>query len=556
LDFANVKALDPRITFTRASSARYYDGKTVALAEQNLLLQSQAFTTSPWVTTGISAVSLKTAPDGTSTAIEITATTTNGRTGQPVTVISGATYIFSMFVRRVTGTGNVNLIIADGSGTALFTTTMSLSGSWQRFEVSGAPALNSINARVVLTTSGDAVEVWGAQVEQRSAVTAYTPTTTAPITNYVPVLLSAANNVARFDHNPVTGESLGLLIEEQRTNLVLRSEEFDNASWSKTNSSITANTIIAPDGTLTGDKHIPNSGATIGVGASSTRVYQNPSLVSGTAYVLTLYAKAAEYDQLQLAVITTPSSSAAFSLTAGTVVSGTGATITAVGNGWYRCSLPFTADITGGQQIRLSAFSSTVSTGDGFSGIFIWGAQVEAGAFPTSYIPTVASQVTRSADAASMTGANFSSWFGNPNENTFYAEASKPQTNNANATLLEGADVKGLTISTDGAGNKPRALVRQGSSRYDSIATAAVFSANAVLKIAVGTSSGGSAAVFNGSVVSSVTPPAQSDWGDALRIGSRTLSGSPINFWNGHIRKLAYYPKRITNDQLQGMTTV
>jgi hypothetical protein len=93
-------------------------------------------------------------------------------------------------------------------------------------------------------TSG--VHLWGAQVEQRDSLTAYTPTTDSPITKYQPALQTAGNNVARFDHNPTTGESLGLLIEESRTNLIMV------LGLNKVNSpTITPNqTIVAPDGTF------------------------------------------------------------------------------------------------------------------------------------------------------------------------------------------------------------------------------------------------------------------------------------------------------------------
>ena len=74
-------------------------------------------------------------------------------------------------------------------------------------------------------------------------------------------LRTAGINEARFDHSPLTLESLGLLVEEARTNLLLRSEEFDNASWTKTRSSVTANAITAPDRTLTGDKLIDSTDA-------------------------------------------------------------------------------------------------------------------------------------------------------------------------------------------------------------------------------------------------------------------------------------------------------
>ena len=199
------------------------------------------------------------------------------------------------------------------------------------------------------------------------------------------ITFSRASNATRYSP---TGQ-----LEYAPHNLLLQSQTFDNASWTKTNSSITANAATAPDGTLTGNKHIPDNGATIGAGATDTRVYQSPSVTSGSSYTLSIYAKAGEYDQLAIAVITSPTNSAIFSLTLGTVVSGAGATITSVGNGWYRCTLTFTATSTGSLQIRWSSESSTVSTGDGTSGIYAWGAQLAVGPNALDYTPTTTAVV-------------------------------------------------------------------------------------------------------------------------------------------------------------------
>jgi hypothetical protein len=138
---------------------------------------------------------------------------------------------------------------------------------------------------------------------------------------------------------------------------------------------------------------------------------------------LSVYAKKGErqYLVLQLPSAAFPSSSnATFDLDSATFNLGAGsptASITDVGNGVYRCSITKTATSSASSNGAFiyvtNSASATINayTGDGYSGIYIWGAQLEAGAFPTSYIPTVASQVTRSADSASMTGANFSDWY-------------------------------------------------------------------------------------------------------------------------------------------------
>jgi len=207
--------------------------------------------------------------------------------------------------------------------------------------------------------------------------------------------------------------------------LLERSEEFDDAYWTKTNSSITANTIVAPSGELTGDKVVED--ATTG----NHLVNESFSFTSGTTYTATVYAKAAERTECRLQVGGTASFGALtwgiFDLSNGTLVSTNNTpttSITPVGNGWYRLQVTKTATATAASQFQIGPTSSgnTSYTGDGNSGIYIWGAQLEAGAFPTSYIATTSASVTRNADAASMTGTNFSSWFNNA-EGTMYVQS-------------------------------------------------------------------------------------------------------------------------------------
>lgn len=378
----------------------------------------------------------------------------------------------------------------------------------------------------------------------------FTRASTATRTNPSGVIESVAINGARFDYDPVTLAPKGLLIEDQRTNLVTYSEQFDNAAWTKTNSTVTANAVISPDGTMDADKHIPNNGATIGINATATRVFQNPSLVSGTVYTISFYAKAAEYDQLLIGVITTPSLTGTYSLTAGTA-SGTGTSIISVGNGWYRCVLTFTATSTGTIQIRWSAGSSTTSIGDGTSGVFLWGAQLEAGAFATSYIPTVASQVTRSADVAVMTGTNFSSWY-NATEGSMYAQYD----------WLGDSSFDYMFAVNDTTGNN---LIGIGLSNANIYRGIVVTSGTTVASM----TAGGVGVI--GQVYSQAMAYKLNDFalaGGGVMRGTDTAGAVPVvtqasfngssgtsNLFNGHIRRIAYYPTRLTNAQLQSLTS-
>jgi hypothetical protein len=586
LDFAKAKVLDPRITFTRASEGRFYDGRTFAKAEENLLLRSQDFTTT-WATARtVRTANTDTAPDGTVTAdsiVQASGQTTGGTLNQAIGVVA-SDYVFSIFAKPngknfiairetlLDGTenttwfnvqaGTVGTTDADhvatisASTNSYFRCVIKLTANAAR---TGAVALflADTDNSIVVTDSGG-VFLWGAQLEQRSSVTAYTPTTTAPITNYIPVLQTAAANVARFDHNPVTGESLGLLIEESRSNLLLRSEEFETASWTKARATVTANTVVAPDGTLTADKLVEDTTA------SNTHLIQvqnaGQTFVSGTIYTHSIFVKAAGRTSFVITwgvdFGTFAGESATFDLSANAVTTSGSitASIQSVGSGWYRCITTATALASAAGVIRLQpAIGGNISyTGDGYSGIFIWGAQLEAGAFATSYIPTVASQVTRQADAASMTGVNFSSWY-RQDEGTVHLDAfSNPNlaTDRAIFSISDGTLNNRIVIPTGGnnAVWNPFVItgnVSQGTSPPAGVnpktnsRVAFTFKTNDFIAAAAG--------VLGANDTSATLPVV-----DRAFFGA---DGGGTSFANTHIRRLAFYPQRLTNAALQALTT-
>lgn len=222
------------------------------------------------------------------------------------------------------------------------------------------------------------------------------------------LIQTAASGVPRFDHNPATGESIGLLVEEARTNELTQSQTF--STWTLGNASITTNATTSPDGTSNASKLIEDN---------TTNVHRISLSINPTGtYTMTVFAKAAERNILTLIPATTGGGDTPvyFDLSNGTISGSLGsansASIQSYPNGWYRCSVTDGMGGFGYPFIGVAAVSGTQSyAGNGTSGIFIWGAQLEAGSFPTSYIPTTTATVTRAADVASITGANFSSWY-------------------------------------------------------------------------------------------------------------------------------------------------
>ena len=573
LDFANSKVLDPRISFSRASTATYYDGKTTVKAEENLVAQSENIGGAGWYTSDATITSnTSVAPNGTSTADTVTATNGASYVGFTVSGATSTTYTYSFFIKNIDSTKSRLLVrnttttsdnYINWTGATLTGITNNFGSSatftdvgngWYRIVVSYTSVEATQLCRVLPDVVGNkSVYLWGAQLEQRSSATAYTPTTSAPITNYIPALQTAAANVARFDHDPVTGESKGLLVEEQRTNLLTYSEQFDNAAWNKpANTQLIANNVIAPDGTLSGDRILAISN-----GANSAK--QFPSVSGDATYTFSVFIKASssQWSFFTLYDNTSNVRRVWFNVNTGVVGSSTvggtfalvGSSIASVGNGWYRCSVTATTPVGisncyfGVESASADAVVSDVTNGS----IYIWGAQLEAGIFPTSYIPTTTAQVTRSADSASMIGTNFSSWY-RADEGTLYGEYLTIGTSSGWLLTLDGGASNYLGIAKANSGSTNRLTtvysgVNQGNIDIGSVAN------NTIYKLSGAYALNNNAFSVNGSAVSTDTTVTIPNGINKALIGSAFSQSI-----NGTIKRLAYYPARLTNAQLQSLT--
>ena len=244
-----------------------------------------------------------------------------------------------------------------------------------------------------------------AKSEQLDPRITFTRSSTGTYLDSDGLIKTAPSGVARFEYDN-SGNALGLLVEESRTNSLTYSAEFDNAGWTKERTTVTSNAISAPDGTNTADLLIEDTGT----GTHSCK--QTESLTSGTSYVLSAHVKANSLDHFFLDIYDTSftTKAATFDLTAVSSADATGSptshSIVDIGGGWYRVSMVFTAPSTSSHtiEIRLSKdgnWANRSYTGTSES-LYVWGAQLEEGTFGTSYIPTSGSTVTRSADVATM----------------------------------------------------------------------------------------------------------------------------------------------------------
>jgi hypothetical protein len=254
--------------------------------------------------------------------------------------------------------------------------------------------------------------------------------TTATRVNSAGLIESVAINVPRLDYTG--GSCPSILVEPERTNRLLRSEEFDNVSWNKSAITITANATTSPSETLTAHKFIPTAGF-------SAHNINQAGLPSNT-YTFSVFAKAGGETTFSL-WLANASKGAIFDLSTGTYTlsNATSANIENYGNGWYRCSV---YSSTAGTTAHIYGRSGGGFEGNDTDGIFLWGAQAEADTSPTSYIPTTTAAVTRNADVISKTGV--SSLIGQT-EGTIYAEIK--------VTKLLGAASRYILHVSDGTAN-------------------------------------------------------------------------------------------------------
>jgi len=379
-----------------------------------------------------------------------------------------------------------------------------------------------------------------------------TRATTAYRTNASGILESVASGVPRLDY-PVGGGCPALLVEPAATNLALRSEEFDDIYWLKTGSTISANATPAPNGATTADKVVEN--ALVG----EHGVARIAGMAASGTYTLSVFAKAAERTRVAIGN-SSAGNYAIFDLSLGTVVQASQGTVTngtisgILANGFYRVSCTITVASAASTSITLVSSGTTISyLGDGTSGLFVFGAQLETGSVATSYIPTVAATATRNADVISKTGV---SGFIGQTEGVVYAEVDIANPDKSTIRTILGIgdgttanrfsirrDTNGRIIVICVVGSSTAGFVQTGSG--DQVG---------VFKIAVAYAVNDLTMYINGSSVGTTTiasVPACS----RIDLGKVEGTGT-TNQLNDRIRAAAIYPTRLTNSQLQSLTTL
>lgn len=578
----------PTPTFTRGSGATQVNAAgLIEYAPENLILFSNSVTSPAWTKEGGTvASSIETVNGLTAEVFNENSTNSTHRFYRLNDGLAGITSTFSVWLKAA---GRRYVCVNLGSngptvnskpvidlvdrvvvaGVAGVTINIQLEANgWARYSFTFVPRSDSgtmpIQSNFSSTTlseigvglNGAAFYVAGQQYERFSSARTYRPTTTDAA--YSP----------RFDHDPVTLACKGLLIEEARSNSVLNSHLY----LTSTPTNITATTITGTS--VTGSSQIrelslTSSGLFTGVQANLTGVgtgdktlsvfIKKPTSNAAPYFTIGFASSGSQYAGIQL---TMSGASPVVSVTSAPAsgFSVASSSIQAFPNGWYRVSVvvsgvpsscfttlyPSNAVWNGTSDIRQTLVAS------GTNLIYIFGAQVELGSFPTSYIPTTTAALTRSADVCSITGANFTNIYNN-SSGTFISDsmiANLIGDNRGIAQIDSGTSDNVIrhqySSSIGGFNTLLRANVD--TPTILSAATGAVSTIQKRATAYVGTSF--TSATNGGSVTTATrTFPVGLN---TLRIGSISAGSLVLN---GHIARIQYFKKRLPNAKLQSLTT-
>jgi hypothetical protein len=357
------------------------------------------------------------------------------------------------------------------------------------------------------------------------------------------------DDVPRFSYDPITLAPLGFLIEEQRTNII--GDPFTSGEWD-----LTACTLDSYAGITSPDADSFSYGMAPTGGAGTQPIIFNDFVKAASAitYTGSMWVKGntSDFNFTLDGNTSTNRGRARFNLITGTLTSAvsegtftnTSATITAYKNSWYRVTLTTTSDANAA--IRLRFFYT--ATGSSTPIVYLYSPQLEEGAFATSYINTAPTNAptTRAPDVASIN--TLSPWY-NATEGTVYAQVqliALSATQNQNTALLSDGTNTNRIGSYRASTGVTTAIV------FGSTITGGSWSTTAVKKLAVGSKSGDSVLVDNG-VVAGTSSGTSVQTVTNFRLGSNAAADDL--FLNGYLQRVIYYPKRLTNSELQALTS-
>ncbi len=387
----------------------------------------------------------------------------------------------------------------------------------------------------------------------------FTRASTAARVNAAGLVETVAADAPRFDHHPMTGARLGLLFEEARVNLALRSRDFAHAAWTKDNAAAGGG-AVAPDG---------NAGAQLlaedtGTGQHRARQDGMP-FAAGATLAVSCFLKSAGRGFATLQFGAANGFRACFDLAAGALAPGfagasfgTGTFVSAgiqhFPTGWYRCWIVGKEDpaATSGEAylnvVRSAAYTDSYA-GDGASGVRAWGYQVETGLFPTSYIATTDATAARAVDVTSISA--LLPWF-QPNRGTLYVESSvygDDTTNDVPIHVDDGTNGNRIAVIRQAAGLTTGVIFSD--SVQQAAITAGSWTVNYLQKVALAYAKDDMAVAVNSVLVgidnSAILPQNLT----TLRLGNNAVGTTPLT---GRVCRVVYWPFRLSNHLLQRLS--
>jgi hypothetical protein len=556
---------DGDLTFTRSNDTATRVGPNgyIEKVRTNVLTYSQDFSNANWVGFDVSRTGSQTDPNGGTTASLYTSLTNSANVSANFSTVSSSPYTLSIYIKGTTS-GIVSLRVDSGSTAAQ--NNISYTTAWQRFTytfTAGASTSTVVLGGYASFTTGEEIYVAFAQAELGDIATDYIATTSAAVT------VGPVANVPRLDY--LDSSSPRLLLEPQRTNLTTYSEQLDNAAWTKNAATITANASVSPDGTTNADT-LTESTFT----SDSAFIYETVVVTASTAYTTTFFVKqgAGRYVYLRNyygagnayhTIVVDTQTGTITQASVGSSITNASSSIEAYGNGWYRVRATQTSAV----EIALLPIIGLSDTATPTVGTFgqitiasnagrsasVWGCQLEAGAYATSYIPTLGASVTRGADAASKTG--ISSLIGQT-EGTIFAEINfdlgVTAQGDSRIQLSDGTASNWIFIGLpDGAsGNLIRMYVNTPSSSMTAYSTNPVV--NGVNKIAFGYKSGSFVLYVNG--VQAATSSTTLTMATCSRIDLQGSVPAESAQERTNYKQLLLFTSRLSNDDLASLTTI
>ena len=343
-----------------------------------------------------------------------------------------------------------------------------------------------------------------------------------------------------------------LLLEPQRTNLITYSEDFSNAFWTKTNTTLISNNEISPDGSLNADLAYPNASSSTKYGVKIERV---TSGLSSSEYTNSVFVKSNNWQWIYLI---DPSGFKAVWFDVQNGIVGTkepnaSGSIEDYGNGWYKCTVNTHTSPVAYNYLGVyfsDSDNSVICTNNGTSGVYIYGAQLEQGSFPTSYIPTQGATATRVADTASGSG---NSEVFSDSSGVLFANISAL----ANENVLRKIQVNdntlnnNITIDYYSSSNSIRANLWNGSSQYSYIHTLTDVTLSA--KVAFLYKSSEFKFYVNGIKVNESSSGSTFSSGTLKTLDLSTSNGSSP--FHGKTKQIAYYDEILTDLELETLTS-